>query len=64
MTITRDYARRLVRTGRAREDGLVSGGAAWPEYPHYVAITRHDTHSTDHYPATERDEDRLTIAKG
>jgi hypothetical protein len=41
----------------------VSGGAAWPEYPHYVAITRHDTHSTDHYPATERDEDRLTMLR-
>ena len=40
MIITKQYAKKLVRQGKAREVGKTSWGARWPDYPHFVIVER------------------------
>jgi hypothetical protein len=55
MIITRAYAQRLRRQGRARIEGMTTGGDRWPDEPHYVIVTRLDVQRVDHYLAETAD---------
>ncbi len=57
MIISRKHARRILRAGRAAEIGLTTY-----EGRKHVIVTRYDLQRTDHYLATDADEDRLTAA--
>lgn len=47
--ISKEYAQRLIRAGRARESGLTCDGSRWPDGNHYVIIDRLDRNRTDQY---------------
>lgn len=60
MILTRDYARKMVREGKASEEGIArSAEDRSLGRPGYVIVTRHDIQRTDHYPAEPHDADRL-----
>ncbi len=59
MILTRDYAQRLVRAGKAVEEGMMAEPGPWPNGTHYVILGRTDIGRTDHYCATEQDERRV-----
>ncbi len=54
--IARLHGLKLVRDGQAREDGLTKNDRDRD----YVIVTRYDLQRVDHYPATDKDLDRLT----
>lgn len=58
MIITRQYAQRLIRQGKARTNGMTTGGDKWPNEPHYVIVDRLDKHRVDHYLAQPTDYKR------
>lgn len=60
MIISRKYAKKLVREGKAEETGLTCEGHRWPEGDHLVVLNRFDLQRTDHYYAELADEERLT----
>jgi len=54
MIITKKYAQRLVREGKATEEGRTTDQARWAERDMgktYRIVTRHDLQRTDHYEA-------------
>jgi len=59
MIVTKQTVQRWIRAGEAREVGMTSGGARWPDWPRYVIVEHVARQLTYHYPATPRDEDRL-----
>jgi hypothetical protein len=57
--IARPYALKLIRSGKARSDGLVYEPDRHTGEPRYVTVTRHDLQRTDHYAATAADVRRM-----
>jgi len=60
MIITRNYAKKLVRAGKAEEVGIAIIGTA--NRVIYMTLNRLDIQRTDHYPAERRDALRLMKA--
>ena len=55
MYITKTYAQRLIKSGKAKKDGLVyHNGSTW------MAITRFDLQRIDHYLVGQGDLRRLS----
>ena len=50
MIITRKYAQRLMRAGKAWTEGMTNHRDEW-----YVILIRHDLQRVDHYEATHED---------
>lgn len=59
MDIGRGHALRLVRLGKAKEEGLVKDEDHGHTGCYWVSIARFDKQRTDHYPATDADIQRL-----
>lgn len=51
MVISKQYAKRLVREGKATEQGTTWSGSKKGEGTEYVVVIRHDLQRTDHYAA-------------
>ena len=55
MVISKDYARFLVRTGRATTGGLVNKDGCYGDSgKYYMVVIRSDKNRTDHYFVEER----------
>jgi hypothetical protein len=55
MVITKDYARFLIRHGKASYGGLVNKTGRYGESgKYYMIVIRHDKQRTDHYFVEER----------
>lgn len=62
MKITRRTAQKLIKAGKASEEGLMSTGDFYPQGTVMVILNRHDLMRTDHYEATDADIGRLEAA--
>lgn len=59
MEISRGHAQRLIRLGKAKEEGLVKDEDHGHTGCYWVSITRFDKQRTDHYWAIDADIRRL-----
>lgn len=59
MIITRSYAKRLVREGKAVEDGYTIDDGQ-----RYQIVTRYDIQRVDHYPLYAGQPTRIQVKQG
>jgi hypothetical protein len=63
MIIPRKHAMKAIESGNAKEVGIcTSEYAGAPDGRKYVIVDRYDHQRVDHYPATDKDLDRLESA--